>query len=115
MSVNTQPKVIPLEPTPQSAAIVPLKAAAPQAAPIVAKRAPVHRLLRIPHALRLELGGQVAAARLHAGQRGDAVEFHHHHAHLPSLGATSTRFLNTSRDSDSTTSLDHLCQCLTTL
>lgn len=47
MSVNTQPKVIPLEPTPQSAAIVPLKAAAPQAAPKVAKRAPVHRLRKM--------------------------------------------------------------------
>ncbi|MFS2057497.1 nitrate ABC transporter permease [Kosakonia cowanii] len=44
MSANTQPKVIPLEPTPQSAAIVPLKTAAPQAAPLVAKRAPVNRL-----------------------------------------------------------------------
>ncbi|MBS5772481.1 MAG: nitrate ABC transporter permease [Enterobacter cloacae] len=44
MSANTQPKVIPLEPTPQSAAIVPLKSAAPQAAPLVAKRAPVNRL-----------------------------------------------------------------------
>ena len=44
MSANTQPKVIPLEPTPQSAAIVPLKTAAPQAAPLVAKLAPVNRL-----------------------------------------------------------------------
>jgi nitrate/nitrite transport system permease protein len=44
MSANTQPKVIPLEPTPQSAAIVPLKSAVPQAAPLVAKRAPVNRL-----------------------------------------------------------------------
>lgn len=44
MSANTQPKVIPLEPTPQSAAIVPLKTAAPQAAPLVAKRTPVKRL-----------------------------------------------------------------------
>ncbi len=44
MSANTQPKVIPLEPTPQSAAIVPLKSAASQAAPLVAKRAPVNRL-----------------------------------------------------------------------
>ncbi|MGJ7468381.1 nitrate ABC transporter permease [Kosakonia cowanii] len=41
MSANTQPKVIPLEPTPQSAAIVPLKSAA---APLMAKRAPVNRL-----------------------------------------------------------------------
>ncbi|WP_411200956.1 nitrate ABC transporter permease [Kosakonia cowanii] len=41
MSANTQPKVIPLEPTPQSAAIVPLKSAA---APLVAKRSPVNRL-----------------------------------------------------------------------
>ena len=47
MSANTQPKVIPLEPTPQSAAIVPLKAAAPQAAPKVAKRAPVNRLRKM--------------------------------------------------------------------
>lgn len=47
MSANTQPKVIPLEPTPQSASIVPLKAAAPQAAPKVAKRAPVHRLRKM--------------------------------------------------------------------
>lgn len=44
MSANTQPKVILLEPTPESAAIVPLKTAAPQAAPLVAKRAPVNRL-----------------------------------------------------------------------
>ncbi|MBK0016770.1 nitrate ABC transporter permease [Kosakonia sp. S42] len=41
MSANTQPKVIPLESTPQSAAIVPLKSAA---APLMAKRAPVNRL-----------------------------------------------------------------------
>ncbi|WP_367162528.1 nitrate ABC transporter permease [Kosakonia cowanii] len=41
MSANTQPKVIPLETAPQSAAIVPLKRAA---APLVAKRAPVNRL-----------------------------------------------------------------------
>ncbi|WP_333871470.1 nitrate ABC transporter permease [Kosakonia cowanii] len=47
MSANTQPKVIPLEPTPQSAAIVPLKAAAPHTAPKVAKRAPVHRLRKM--------------------------------------------------------------------
>ena len=32
-----------------------------------------------------------------------------------SLSATSTRFLNASRDGDSTTSLGSLCQCLTTL
>ena len=32
-----------------------------------------------------------------------------------SLSATSWCFLNTSRDSDSTTSLGSLCQCLTTL
>jgi len=32
-----------------------------------------------------------------------------------SLGATSQHFLNTSRDSDSTTSLGSLCHCLTTL
>ncbi|QNQ20354.1 nitrate ABC transporter permease [Kosakonia sp. SMBL-WEM22] len=44
MSANTQPKVIPLEPTPQRAEIVPLKSAAPQVAPLVAKRAPVNRL-----------------------------------------------------------------------
>ncbi|WP_413796623.1 nitrate ABC transporter permease [Kosakonia cowanii] len=44
MSANTQPKVIPLETAPQSAAIVPLKAPASQAAPLVAKRAPVNRL-----------------------------------------------------------------------
>lgn len=43
MSANTQPKVIPLEPTPQSAAIVPLKTAAPKAPPTL-KRAPVNRL-----------------------------------------------------------------------
>lgn len=44
MSANTQPKVIPLETAPQSAAIVPLKTPVPQAAPLVAKRAPVNRL-----------------------------------------------------------------------
>jgi len=43
MSANTQPKVIPLEPAPQSAAIVPLKTAAP----LVAKRAPQHRLRKM--------------------------------------------------------------------
>ena len=32
-----------------------------------------------------------------------------------SLSATSTWFWNTSRDSDSTTSLDSLCHCSTTI
>jgi len=32
-----------------------------------------------------------------------------------SLSATSTRFLNTSRDSDCTASLGSLCQCLTAI
>ncbi|MGR4048248.1 nitrate ABC transporter permease [Kosakonia cowanii] len=47
MSANTQPKVIPLEPTPQSAAIVPLKASAPQAAPPTLKRASQNRLRKV--------------------------------------------------------------------
>jgi len=41
---------------------------------------------------------------------------HHHHAHWHmSLSATSTCFLSTARDSDSTTSLGSLCHCLKTL
>ena len=45
------------------------------------QRAPVHRLLGVPDPLRLELGRQVAAARLHPRQRCDALQLHHHHAH----------------------------------
>jgi len=39
---------------------------------------------------------------------------HPHHAHM-SPSATPPRFLNTSREGDSITSLGSLCHCMTTL
>ncbi len=44
------------------------------------QRAPVHRLFRIPDALRLEFAGEVAIARLHLRQRCGDLQFLDDHA-----------------------------------